>query len=124
MRILADVIAATAEARHSTPAQIDYALASRASDAEVRTMLVSGATHLAKQEMAGGHPEGLILAHIDRREEILTAAMGGLELRCLEASVLGYRVLDEGDDETPAAVVYADSGSTGADWADTDRSAT
>ncbi|MDQ4504417.1 hypothetical protein [Sinomonas sp. ASV322] len=119
MRLLADVIAAAADARHSTPAQIDYALASGASDAEVRAMLVSGATHLAMQEMPGNHPEGLTLALVGRREEILAAAMGGLELRRLEASVLGYRVLDEGDDETPAAVVYADSGSTGADWADT-----
>lgn len=53
MRLLVDVIAAAADARHSTLAQIDYALASGASDAEVGAILVSGATHLAVQEMAG-----------------------------------------------------------------------
>lgn len=118
MRLLANVIAAAADARHSTPAQIDYALASGASDAEVRSMLVSGAAHLAELEKAGNHPEGLSLALIDRREEILDAATARLGFRRLEAAVLDYWVLDEGDDETPPAVVYAATGSTGADWAD------
>src|SRR5579859_4485374 len=115
---LADVIVATAAARYATPAQIDHSLACGVTDPEMRGMLASGATMLAELEHADGHPEGLSLAVLDRREEILDVAMADIALRRLHAIMLEYRLVDGGDDETPATVLYAWTGSTGADWAD------
>lgn len=52
-------------------------------------------------------------------EPSLAVRLRAAELRRLEASALGCRVLDEGDDETPAEVVYGATESTRANWADT-----
>ncbi|KHL03797.1 hypothetical protein [Sinomonas humi] len=115
---LASVVDATAEARYATPAQFDHALAAGVNHAEARLMLVSGATYLAATEHRDGHPEGVIGVTIDRREAILESVLAELPLRRLAALAVEFEVIHHGDDETPAAVVYAATRSTGADWAD------
>ena len=116
---LATLVAASAEARYCTPAQFDHALAAGASHAEARLMLVSGATLLAEAVDREGHPEGVIGATIDRREAILDSVLVvELPARRLSAYAIEFEVIDHGDDEVPAAVVYAATRSTGADWAD------
>ncbi|NUP74310.1 MAG: hypothetical protein HOQ07_06640 [Sinomonas sp.] len=117
MYTLADVVAASAEARYCTPAQFDHALASGKGQRLLRDMLVSGATLLALAE-GHWHPEGTTGADVARRESILDGVMRELELRLLAAMLRGFHVHDDGDDEYPATVVYADTHSTGADWAD------
>lgn len=52
-----------------------------------------------------------MLRDMDRRERILDAVMTSHELCRLEGAFLDY------DRSEPVSVVYASTGSTGADWA-------
>lgn len=117
MYTLDDVLAASVAARAVTPAMFDYALACGATEREARLMLVSGASGLAEAE-APAHPEGTTAADLARREAILDAVMHELELRRLHAVVKAYVTFEHIGEDT---VLYADTRSTGAHWADEER---
>lgn len=108
MHSLADVIRATSDSKYGTPAQFDYALVCGVPLDELRLMLVSGATELAQDEL-GTHPEGVVQALLERREEILDSVMHQVHERQARAIWRSFIMIDPGDDEHPPIVLYRDT---------------
>jgi hypothetical protein len=112
---LDEVLRTAVDARRTTPAEFDRALAAGDFEA-VRAAIMAGAAVLAAHEFRDG-ADGQSLAILDRCEEIAEGVAAALPARLATASSLEFAQAPALGSRWPA-VVYAATGSTGAAWAD------